>query len=134
MKKGKALFFIDGGNPPCCGSKSGPRRWNAEGRRIEPGGPVYQRKTRPPKPDREPTVAEQIELAYRRGFHQGAAAAVEAVDEGFSLVQLQAWVMRLYRWRRKAQPRRVLDLRDCATWPPGGKPKKCPYPEWLARD
>lgn len=59
---------------------------------------------------------EMAEMAYRRGFYQGAAAAIEAMEEGFSLKQMRSWLFpRLYRWRYKRPMTKVI------------------FPEWLAR-
>ena len=44
-------------------------------------------------------VEAQVEKAYRRGFHQGACAAVEAMEDGASLILLNRWLDRLHTWR-----------------------------------
>ncbi len=56
-----------------------------------------------------------IEQAYRRGFHQGVFAAIDAIEDGFSVRQLHAWNKRLHKWRLKRH---------------GGKWES---PEWLSR-
>ncbi len=55
------------------------------------------------------------ETSYRRGFHQGVAAALEAVRAGFTDEKLARWENRVYVWRRKNHR---------------GKPA---HPEWLGR-
>jgi hypothetical protein len=44
-------------------------------------------------------VEAHVEKAYRRGFHQGACAAVEAMEDGASLVVLTHWLGQLHAWR-----------------------------------
>ena len=44
-------------------------------------------------------VEAQVEKAYRRGFHQGASAAVEAMEDGATLILLNRWLGQLYAWR-----------------------------------
>jgi hypothetical protein len=65
--------------------------------------------------DVDKAIDQAIEIAYRRGFHQGVAACVEAVEIGKDVGKLQAWERRLSVWRRK---------NDC---------RSREYPEWLAR-
>lgn len=66
----------------------------------------------PPHPDENKLA---IEAAYRRGFYQGATAAVEGVDAGKTPTKLRAWLRRLYRWRYSRHGGRV------------------EFPEWIAR-
>lgn len=64
----------------------------------------------------DPTDAEinaAAETSYRRGFDQGVAAAIAAVEAGASLPRLTAWKRRLGNWRRKRHHGRI------------------EYPEWL---
>jgi hypothetical protein len=56
---------------------------------------------------------EQRETDYRRGFHQGVSAAVEALISGYQLTALKKWQERLREWRGKRHK---------------GKPER---PEWL---
>jgi hypothetical protein len=46
-------------------------------------------------------VRADVEKAYRRGFHQGAALALGALREGASVEELFLWVERLRTWRRR---------------------------------
>lgn len=54
------------------------------------------------------------EMAYRRGFTQGVAAAIEAVKDGHELSALQRWLQRLMKWRYRRPCNRVV------------------FPEWLS--
>jgi hypothetical protein len=49
----------------------------------------------------EPVLSDQ-EKAYRRGFHQGAWMATNAIREGATLHQMDLWIRRLHAWRIKA--------------------------------
>lgn len=55
------------------------------------------------------------ETSYRRGFDQGVAAAIEAVEKGYELGRLIAWKYRLHSWRCKRHKGKI------------------EYPEWLGR-
>ena len=48
----------------------------------------------------EPVLSDQ-EKAYRRGFHQGAWTAMNAIREGVPLHKVGAWLNRLHAWRLK---------------------------------
>ena len=63
--------------------------------------------------DRE--VNTVAETSYRRGFYQGVYAAIEALQEGFSAEQMEAWQRRLWDWRNQDHRGRI------------------EFPEWLAR-
>jgi hypothetical protein len=47
-------------------------------------------------------VRADVEKAYRRGFHQGAALLLEALDEGADRAEVLLWLERLRAWRRRA--------------------------------
>jgi hypothetical protein len=42
-----------------------------------------------------------VEKAYRRGFHQGAALFLQALQEGATDAELRVWLERLLAWRRR---------------------------------
>lgn len=56
-----------------------------------------------------PSLYRELEIAYRRGFSQGAAAGAYAVAGGASASQLEDWRKRVYAWRAsfKTKPARV---------------------------
>src|SRR5262245_22804155 len=60
------------------------------------------RRTSEPLPDcvlpGEPARAD-VEKAYRRGFHQGAAIFLQALLEGASDAELHLWLERVRSWR-----------------------------------
>jgi hypothetical protein len=47
----------------------------------------------------DPARQAQFEQAYRRGYAQGAAAAVDALERSYTLPALRAWLDRLMDWR-----------------------------------
>ena len=67
----------------------------------------YLRLPRPQPPPDHATAGAQatidVEQAYRRGFHQGAALTVRAVEAGASIPALRAWLADLRLWRRGAR-------------------------------
>lgn len=65
-------------------------------------------------------VATQKEAAYRRGFHQGAAAAVGAAAVGWDCPRLVAWLTRIEQWR-KAELNAA--TRVAPEWPLGRVPE-----------
>jgi hypothetical protein len=63
-------------------------------------------------------VPAEAEKAYRRGFMQGAAIALDAVESGAPMSQVSDWVyVTLAAWRRKA-----------TDWKPRGRVKAVPPP------
>jgi hypothetical protein len=46
-------------------------------------------------------VQAEVEKAYRRGFHQGAAAFLLALQEGAADSEMRVWLERLFTWRLK---------------------------------
>ena len=64
----------------------------------------YLRLPRPQPPPDSATAGAQVELAvelaFRRGFHQGAALTVRALEAGASIPTLRGWLAELRRWRR----------------------------------
>jgi hypothetical protein len=49
----------------------------------------------------EPARAD-VEKAYRRGFHQGAALFLESLLEGATDAEMRLWLERVREWRRAA--------------------------------
>jgi hypothetical protein len=52
------------------------------------------------------TARTDVEMAYRRGFHQGAYAALWAVGSGATAQALEKWLSAVVKWRRKARVRK----------------------------
>lgn len=62
------------------------------------------------------SIKELREQSFRRGFSQGVYAMFEAVRDGFSLDDLEAYWRRVYEWRCEEHGGKII------------------YPEWLARN
>lgn len=63
---------------------------------------------------REPRVKE-VELAYRRGYHQGAYVAIDAIRRGVPPADVKKWAINdLFDWRASARglPLRVTKAED----------------------
>ena len=60
------------------------------------------------------------EDAYRRGFQQGAHAAVEALQRGLPPYLVERWMMEIYRWRfqkthkKRFEAPRAPTVEECA--------------------
>jgi hypothetical protein len=67
-----------------------------------PDGPLTPRGASKLKFDLPTDISRAVEMAYRRGFYQGAIACWESAQRGHTLASLSDWLHRLLAWRQRA--------------------------------
>lgn len=73
---------------------------------------------------KQPEVAELVEIAYRRGYCQGAHWSVEAAIDKQPVSELQEWHLALENWRYYQIDReRAAVMRGAKRW-------SCPPEPW----
>ncbi len=90
----------------------------------------YLRLPRPQPPPDHATAGAQatidVEQAYRRGFHQGAALTVRAVEAGASTATLRDWLAGLRLWRRGVRVENGCAIVEMPPMPPTTTPNSVP--------